>query len=92
MNCNESEREIYIFWKKIEREGIKDEQGGMRKGREEWTPVTLHANLTQPGCATTTGGGGNENEEKKKKGKGKKCKRMERNCRASRMTIYELSQ
>lgn len=65
----------------------------MRRGREEWTPVTLHANLTQRGCATTTGGGRDENEEKReKKGKGKKCKRMERNGRASRMTIYEPSQ
>lgn len=65
----------------------------MRRGREEWTLVTLHANLTHPGCAETTGDGGNENEEKrKKKGKGKKRKRMERNGRASRMTIYEPSQ
>jgi len=73
----ERERKRYTG-KKTEREGIKDERGEKRRGREEWTPVTLHANLTQPGCTTTTGNGGNENEKKKKKGKGKKYNRMER--------------
>lgn len=44
---------------------------------EEWTPVTLHANLTQPGCATTT----DENEEKRKK------KERERNVRERREMV-----
>jgi hypothetical protein len=55
--------------KKAEREGIKDEQRGKRRGREEWTPVTLHANLTQLGCTTTTGTRMKRREEKKRKGK-----------------------
>lgn len=67
MNRGVRERGRYTG-EKTEREGMKDEQGGKRRGREEWTPVTLHANLTQPGCTTTTtGDGGNENEERKKK-------------------------
>lgn len=45
----------------------KAERGGKR-GRGEWTPVTLHANLTQPGCTTTMRGGGtNENEATREK-------------------------
>lgn len=91
----EREREIHRKKRQKER-GIEDKRGEKGRGREEWTPVTLHANLTRAGCTTTTtaGDGVNENEEwrGKKKGKGKKYKRMERNGRASRMTIYEPSQ
>lgn len=42
-----------------ETEGGTRTKGGKteRRGRREWTPVTLHANLTRPGCTTTATGG-----------------------------------
>jgi len=68
-----------------ERKEIKNEPGGKRRGREEWTPVTLHANLTQPGCTTMTGDDGNENEEKRKKERERSRREWrERNGRARR--------
>lgn len=64
------ERKIHRRKKQKER-GIEDKRGEKGRGREEWTPVTLHANLTRAGCTTTTtaGDGVNENEEWREKKK-----------------------
>jgi len=67
-----------------ETEGGTRTKGGKteRRGRREWTPVTLHANLTRPGCTTTA------RNERKKRRERQSAERDRREMVVARMTIY----